>query len=228
MRFAPYLFCLGLAALAPFACSSTTTTATAVVRPQLVAVDPADFLGAVPCVAPPDDDSVDADTDVDCGAKSDPSAAQSYVATLFDVTPAADGGVPDPGTPLASSPPTSCRIPVTFAFVVAGHRYLAEVDAYREDRRCLTPISAGSRLQSDANGARAVAPWVATCGGYPPSPVVEAGTESAGAGGADDDAVRPPGVVSYAAITQTPHDCGVGLCALRGQSSASAPLCPAP
>ncbi len=207
MRFAPYFVCLGLGSLALMACSSSTTTATTVVRPQLVAVDPDDFLGGVRC-APP----LAGDSDASPDAVFDPDAARSYVATLFDVTPASDGGVPDPGTPLASAPPTTCLKPVTFSYVVAGHRYLAEVDAYDQSPEELTPISAGSRLLFNVDGTRAVARWVATCGGYPPSPFVEAGTEAAGAAGSADAAeARPPGVVSYATITQTPHDCGLGL-----------------
>jgi len=206
MRFAPYLVCVGLAVLAPFACSSTPTTSIAVVRPELVAVDPKDFLGEIPCQAPRGPDS-DADASVD--APRNPEAAHSYVATLFDVTPAADGGVPDPGTPLASSRPTTCQQQVTFAFVVPGRRYVAEIDAYGEDPNELIPISEGSRLMADASGARLVPRWAATCGGYPASPSTEAGAE-AGASSNDADQ-RPPGVVSYASITQTPHDCGPGL-----------------
>jgi hypothetical protein len=203
---------LGLASLASLACSSTPTTTTAVARPQLVAVDPDDFLGDIPCIPTP--------VKVDAGDAAvidpdDPDAARSYVATLFDVTPDIDGGVPDPGTPLASSPPTTCTQPVTFSFVVAGRRYLAEVDAYDQKPTELTPISAGSRLLFAADGARALPRWTATCGGYPPSFPAEAGTEAgaeAGAAGTSDETARPPGVVSYASITQTPHDCGAGLC----------------
>jgi hypothetical protein len=202
MRFAPHLVCLGLALISPFACSSTPTTATKIVRPQLVAVDPADFLGSVHCGAPFEGDEP--------AVNPDPDAARSYVATLFDVTPDADGGVPNPGIPLASSPPTTCLQQVTFSFVTAGHRYVAEVDAYVERPEDLTPISPGSRLVSNPDGSRAIPRWLATCGTYPPSPAVEAGTDSAGAPGTDDES-RPPGVVSYTTITQIPHDCGPGL-----------------
>jgi hypothetical protein len=205
MRFAPYLFCLGLALAAPFACSSSSTTTTAVVRPELVAVDPKDFLGSVPCQAPR---VVTSDTAAEVLPR-DPNAAHSYVATLFDVTPAADGAVPDAGTPLASSPPTTCLQPVTFAFVVAGRRYLAQVDAYREDPDELTPIAPGSRLVTNAQGTRVVPSWAATCDDYPPSRPLDAGVDSAGAASAQD--AGPPGVVSYATITRTPHECGQGL-----------------
>jgi len=202
MRFAPYVFCSGLALLALLACGSSASTTTVVVRPELIAVDPDDFLGSVRCASAVADDAGAVD--------SDPDAARSYVATLFDVTPTADGGVPDPGTPLASSLPTTCQAPVTFSYVVTGHRYLAEVDAYRERPDELTPISAGSRLLSNASGTRVVAGWVATCGAYPPSP--EAGTESGGAPGTSDG-TRPAGVIAYDSITQTPHNCSVGLLA---------------
>ena len=222
MRLRPYLLCLALGSLSTLACSSEPTATTAVVRPQLVAVDPADFLGTIGCApAPESAGGSGGAVNLPCQPDKDPDpkVARSYVATLFDVTPEADGGVPNPGTPLASSPPTTCLKPVTFSFVVTGHRYLAEVDAYHERPECLTPISAGSRLLSDPQGARVVPRWVATCGGYPPSPL-DAGTESGGAPGTSDAGTsdagtgqggRPPGVVSYAALTQTPHACDQGL-----------------
>ena len=206
MRFAPSLVCVGLVSLALFACGSTPSTATAVARPQLVAVDPDDILGSVRCAPPLEDVSADAVVDL--------TAARSYVATLFDVTPTSDGGTPDPGIPLASSPPTTCLMPVTFSFVVTGHRYVAEVDAYHQRPDDLTPISPGSRLMFNAEGTRALPGWAFTCGGYPPSPYVEAGAESPDAGAESPDAgpgERPPGVVSYASITQTPHNCKPGL-----------------
>ena len=103
MRFAPHLLCLGLALVATFACSSTPTTTTKIVRPQLVAVDPADFLLSVRCVPVLDPNAAvpDSNAGADGLAADDPNAARSYVATLFDVTPTSDGGTPDPGTPLA-------------------------------------------------------------------------------------------------------------------------------
>ena len=217
MRFAPSLLSLGLVSLALFSCSSTPTTATTVVRPQLVAVDPDDFLGTlVHCIAPTPEGEGSGGAGAGEPDANAANAVHSYVATLFDVTPDADGGVPYPGTPLASSPPTPCTQPVTFSYVVAGHRYVAEVDAYQKRPQDLTPISEGSRLLFNSDGTRALPGWAATCGGYPPSPYAEAGTESgggAGTGEADAGAAggRPPGVVSYASITQTPHDCGAGL-----------------
>ena len=200
MRFAPYLvgLCLGLEL---FACSSTSSTTTTIVRPELIAVSPDDFLGGYAC-------------------GDGPADVHSYVATLFDVTPAADGTVPNPGTALPSSLPTPCTQPVTFSStptlttVIANHRYLAVVDAYTVNAADLTPAGPGSREMNSTPT------WQATCGGYPPSPAPDAGADaapesdpgSAGAAGAPNSAdAAPPGVLSYAALTQTPHNCGVGL-----------------
>ena len=212
MRLRPFSLCLGLALLAPFACNDTATTAPAVVRPQLVAVAPVDFLGSVRC-APPlqGEGGAGGDAGVDSALELDPDAARTYVATLYDVTPAADGSVPNPGTPLASSPPTTCLLQVTFSEVVDHHSYVAEVDAYPQRPEELKPTSPGSRLLLSADGSSVAPRWVATCGGYPASPYVEPGTESAGAAGSAADDARPTGVVSYLDITRTPHDCGAGL-----------------
>jgi hypothetical protein len=108
MRNVPYFlgFSLGIVALG---CSSSATDTTTIARPELVAVSPDDFLGELRC---------------------GDGQVLSYVATLFDVTPGSDGGVPEPGFQLASSPPTSCLLPVTFSDVITDHRYLAQVDAY--------------------------------------------------------------------------------------------------
>jgi len=222
MRFAPSLFCLGLVgALAPFACSSNPDTTIVVVRPELLAVDPADFMGSVPCEAARPEPGASGASGAGGAAPApprDPNAAHSYIATLFDVTPDIDGGVPNPGVPLASSVPTSCQQKATFSFVVVNHRYVAEIDAYHEDPKELNAISPGSRLVNDASGTRITPAWVATCGGYPPSPY-DGGAGTGAGGGADNVGGgsgtngRPPGVVSYTTITQTPHDCGPGLAA---------------
>jgi len=229
MRFAPYLVGLGLAVLTPLACGTSTGTTTAVVRPQLVAVDPDDFMGHVVC-EPPAEPPPDPDTGAAGAAGADsgtyvpptrnPKAVHSYVATLFDVTPDADGGIPNPGVPLASSPPTTCAQQVTFAFVVDGRRYVAEIDAYHEEPNELFAITPGSRLVSHADGSRALPGWnVAVCGGYSPSPSSDAGAGTGGTSGSDGSGGaasgsggsagggRPPGVISFASITQTPHNC---------------------
>jgi hypothetical protein len=113
MRLAPHLFALTLGPVL-LACSSTPATTVTIARPQLVAVGPQDFLGTQ-----------------QCGDK--PGMVGSYVATLYDVTPASDGGtLPDFPFPLPSSPPTSCFFPVTFSYVLVEHRYRALIEAYEQ------------------------------------------------------------------------------------------------
>ena len=184
MRFVPHLFGFSMV-FGSLACGSNSSTTTAIVRPELVAVDPVDFLGAVPCT---------------------PGAAQSYVATLLDVTPDANDKLPDSPFQLPSAPPTKCTQPVTFSFVVLGHRYLAQVDAYNVAPEQLTPLEPGSRLQLDSEGRRVNPRWQTLCGGYPISPGPDAGIDAG-----PEAAAGLPGVLSYSQQTQTPHDCGKGL-----------------
>jgi hypothetical protein len=205
MRHVVYFLGLSLGALA-LGCSSSTTDTTVIVRPELVAVSPDDFLGALPA--------------------ADAAQVQSYVATLFDMSLGSDGGVMN--FQLASSPATSSLLPVTFAFVVTSHRYLAEVDAYTQASQAdpnnpqapyIAPSAPGGRLQFDQNGKRVAAAWHVTCGGYAATPgdggsyggagsVDEVVPADAGAAGATD---FPPGVLTYDGITQTTHHCVVGL-----------------
>jgi hypothetical protein len=227
MRLAPHIFALSLGPVL-LACSSSTATTVAIARPQLVAVDPQDFLGTLQC----------ADTQ-----DRAPGLVRSYVATLYDVTPASDGSsLPEFGFPLPSSPPTSCFFPVTFSYVLVDHRYRALVEAYDRfadtgdtasgaadadadaaadggdggvDLTRIMPVSVGGRLQEDGTLAPVPPRWTATCGGYLPT-VTEAGVPDAAAyittadkQDAGDAAI--PGVISYDAITQTVHNCGKGL-----------------
>jgi hypothetical protein len=150
----------------------------------------------------------------------------SYVATLFDVTTTSDGGTtPEYGFPLPSSPATSCRFPVTFSFVTAGHRYRAEIDGYDRlpqssaedmDPTHLKAVSLGGRVQEDGSGH--VAPrWRAACSGYPPTLDLDAGADAGDAGtdaGNVGDAA-PPGVISYDTLTSTVHNCPGGLQPLK-------------
>jgi hypothetical protein len=214
MRHVLYFFGLSLGAAA-LGCSSSTAATTAIPRPQLVAISPDDFVNEL--------------------SAADAKLMHSYVATLFDVTPAADGSVPNPGFQLASSPPTLPSLPVTFSFVITNHAYLAQVDAYEAappegpdggaagspdsgGTTHIAPASEGGRLQFDeTNGAYMAPRWVFTCGGYPPTP--DAGSfggaaamgEDFPAGAAGDDGAFPPGLIAYDGITQTIHDCRLGL-----------------
>ncbi len=228
MRFAPYF--LGLCAtLASLACSSGSSTVTTIVRPQLVGVDPDDFLGAVRCVG---SGGQGGDGGEGNAVVVGPGEIRSYVATLTDVTRngsagtsgyLVSGGLDADGkdTPfqLASSLPTTCLDPVTFSYVVTNHSYTAHVDAYTEAPQELTPFALGSALMLSASGARLTPKWTANCGGYPPSPGGGAGGTSGaagapaggagGTGGASE--LGGFGVVAYDTLTQTPHDCGSGL-----------------
>ncbi|MEP7052737.1 MAG: hypothetical protein ABJB12_20380 [Pseudomonadota bacterium] len=223
----------GLFVLAGLGCSSSSTSTNTILRPELVAVSPEDFLGTLTC-------------------GKQPGQVQSYVATLFDVTPAEDGSVPDAAVQLPSSPPTSCLSPVTFAHVVTSHRYIAQVDAYdhpspadaatapdltgsvgeagaggatslgnvaaAEGASAISPTAPGSRLVQDPDGVRVTARWTFTCGGYAPARIDGGANTYGGAGsvsegdtgeaGADNPLV---GVLTYDNLTQTVHDCRAGL-----------------
>lgn len=223
MRFASYSLALS-AGLGLLGCSSSSAPTTSIVRPQLLAVLPEDFLGPVRCS--PDFGSMgDAGSGDDGGSSANepqPSVAgeptaRSYVATLSDVTPKDDGSIVP--FDLASSPPTRCTQPVTFSFLITNHDYVAHVEAYTESAEALTPYGAGSPLLVDANGQRVRPRWSADCRAYPPSPAAGgaggAGGSSAGGAGAGAGGTLAqggtPGVQIFDTVTQTPHDCGVGL-----------------
>ena len=221
MRFAPYslALCAGLGLLA---CSSSSATTTAIVRPQLLSVLPEDFLGSVLCR--PDDGSVadggeggqsETGAPVASGASGEP-VAKSYVATLTDVSATEDGGIVD--FVLASSRPTRCTQAVTFSYLVTYHQYIAHIDAYTENAEELTPFADGSPLLLDADGNRVSARWSADCGGYPPSPAGGGGgSDGVGGGGAGGTAGKAgtPGVFVFDTVTQSPHACGTGLAPLE-------------
>jgi hypothetical protein len=131
-------------------CSSSSVAQSAVTHPTMVKLDPSTFLGGVPC-------------------SDEAGGMRRYVATLFDITEAADGGAGgadsgpgpaegsagNPGFPLPSSLPTPCLAAVGFGFVVDGRRYRAEVDGY--DRDDIEPRGAGTRQMVDV-ASRAVVP----------------------------------------------------------------------
>jgi hypothetical protein len=210
MRLLSLAFALSLGS-SLLGCSSTSTTTT-IVRPELVQVDPADFLDTLKC-----------------GSGAD--MVGSYVATLFDVTLDANGHpLPETNFPLPSSPPTSCDFPVTFSLVLAEHSYRAEIDAYDRlpqtgdsdsDLTHIHAVSLGGRLQEDGTMAHVAPRWKATCGGFPATDAdggfgfgpdasgVRNPVEVSDAGDAGDAAL--PGVVSYDTITTSVHNCPSGL-----------------
>lgn len=142
--------------------------------PTQLVVDPAEFLGAVPCTAT-------------VGAAETEGALSTYQATLVDVTE----GLNEPFV-LPSSEVVSCGSAVSFHFVEPGHTYIAQISGFsRSDVQALSP---GVSIVVDDEG-RSVAPrWSTTCwgrddldysalqslGGAPGDP----GLASAGAGGA--------------------------------------------
>jgi hypothetical protein len=174
-----------------------------------VQVSPDDFLGAQVC-------------------GTGGGQVQSYVATLFDVTPSSSGVVPKPGFQLPSSPAIDCTLPVTFANVFLDHVYLAEIDGYNRPTSDLIATAPGARIQlgnnkSDPDYRKRVPPsWTAECGQYPQSLVVDGGSYVPVGGGPTATDIRADeagaggeggltGVESYDQITQVPHNCGKGL-----------------
>jgi hypothetical protein len=139
-----------------------------------IVVDPAEFLGDVPCFPAFGD-----------AALAGGGAMRRYVATLVSVHA---GGALDAGAvELPSSPPTRCSDSVSFQRVVDGTAYVAEIDGYDVDT--IRPLGsdgiAGSRVMVDDQN-RFVAPrWQTTCGvsvkeAEPPPAPRDAGTPDAG------------------------------------------------
>lgn len=124
----------------PLACSSSSGESTEP-SPTLVTVAPSTFGQGVLC-------------------GDFPGAWRTYVATLTDVT--------DPAKPfvLASSNPVACAMPVSFAWVVPGNKYTAEIDGYdRGDLVSYGGPSSGSRHMVDPATGEDVPPrWKARCG----------------------------------------------------------------
>lgn len=94
-----------------------------------IAVDPQYFLGDVPCA----------------GSEG---AMRSYVATLTDRS------IPGVTFVLPSSPPTSCSDRIVFRYVVYGHEYSAEIDAYEQAPDALVPFGNEPALGDDGNPVR--------------------------------------------------------------------------
>lgn len=138
---------LPLAAVA-FGCS-VSGGAAGPTTPTLIAVSALEFAGDVPC------------TDA-------PGAMRSYVVTLFDL-----GSAEEPQEPFAlpssvvrqsdgGFAPVRCESATAFSFVIPGHRYDAEIEAY--DRTDLHALGAGSRHMLDASGSYVPPRWTTTCG----------------------------------------------------------------
>jgi hypothetical protein len=161
-------------------CSQTGTSTTLIPATALM-VDPSQFLGKIRC-------------------GSGPSAMQTYVATVVDVsgfvhsvsipaTTRLEGGFET--LPLPSSGPTSCFQSVLFERIAIGRQYAAEIDGY--DRSDLQAIAPGSRVMVDPATKAYVPPrWRTTCNSHWSDPKrgrtvpLEAGArEDAGDAGVD-------------------------------------------
>ncbi|MCA9633709.1 MAG: hypothetical protein KC766_38925, partial [Myxococcales bacterium] len=136
------LACALVGGLTAAGCFDTGSSVAGKSAPTLVGVDPADFLGDLPCV--------DAE-----------GAPRTYVVTLHGEDPEADASTPQ-AFDHPSSPPASCSRIVTFGYVIPGNRYTAEIDVYETDQ--LTPLASGSRVMLDANGNRVSKSWSTQCG----------------------------------------------------------------
>lgn len=142
---AAYLLVAG--AVAP-ACADSTGEVGEGLTPTAVGVDPALFLGAVPC-------------------SSTRGGLETYVATLRDVT--------DPLRPftLPSSPPTPCSQIAAFRYVVPGHVYVAAIDGYDKGLAGeLVPLggpgSGSRRMVLHDDPSAIVSPrWESACGADP-------------------------------------------------------------
>jgi hypothetical protein len=116
--------------------------------PTLVAVAPQDFAGEVPCT-------------------NAAGAMRRYVATMFDL-----GTTDEPNAPITLPSgvvnsgngyvPMSCLQATAFSFVIPGHLYDADIDAY--DRDDLVAVGPGSRHLMDPAGNYVPPRWTTSCG----------------------------------------------------------------
>ncbi|MBM4364182.1 MAG: hypothetical protein FJ104_16000, partial [Deltaproteobacteria bacterium] len=162
-----------------------------------VRVDPAAFRGDLPC-----GDGV--------------GAFQVYVATLLDASDQHPlfGPTDAAAFELPSSPPTPCRLPVSFERVAPLRAYRAEIRAW--DRADLVPLAAGSPVLVDPQTGEAVPPrWETTCGAYPSSTPTDGGprdaalADASSASTSDASALAVPPYVAGDCLRESPADGGV-------------------
>jgi hypothetical protein len=143
------------ALFATAACTGTGATVTVPLPATAIVVDPAEFLGNVPCFP------VFAGTSPSVGA----GAMRRYVATLRTVHAGGALGL-DAGVELPSSPPTRCSDRVSFQRVVDGTAYVAEIDGYDVDD--IKPLGtdgvSGSRVMVDRQNRFVRPRWQTSCG----------------------------------------------------------------
>jgi hypothetical protein len=109
-----------------------------------ISLQPAQFLGDVPCL--------DA-----------PGALRRYVATLIDVSHYGEAGPPPGDFVIPSVGPVPCHQGVEFHRIEEGHQYVAEIEGY--DRKDIVALQVGSRIMVDSATGAVVSPrWTASCG----------------------------------------------------------------
>ncbi|MBN2194137.1 MAG: hypothetical protein JW751_15075 [Polyangiaceae bacterium] len=173
----PHLAWTALLALLAVACPDDTEQAE-VERATLVAIDP-DLLPGVACTDAPGALRTYVATIADTtpfreaqGVSSQVCDVQTSVIVVDDNDRGAGGAEGGsslvvgatvcPWVGLPSSGPVPCELPVSFGFVVPGHRYLARVDGY--DRHDLIPFAEGHPDLVDPDTGEYVAPrWVWLC-----------------------------------------------------------------
>ncbi len=210
----------GLAAAITWSCTDSGNTEVETPLPTAIIVQPIDFRGVLPCSTT---------------GTTEAGKIGSYQATLIDVTEGLPSGS---GTfTLPSSNIVPCEQAVVFMFVVPGHRYIAQVDAF--ERRDLKARSPGLRQvvassePSDGTGQSIPPTWTTTCYGSAESlDAVSgggAGGAGGGAGGAGGDASLGGGGLGGSGTTS------IGVMALqnaqlpvRGCEELAAPLTLAP
>lgn len=144
--------------MAGTACQDNTTLITGEAAPTAISVDPALFLGGVPCLPAP-------------------GSLTYYVATLYDSYETRNG---TQEFALPSSGPVPCNERVQFEWVVPGRQYVADIQAY--DQTGLRPLVPGSPVLVGDDGQIVEPRWTSCCGRphcgpSAASPAVDAGTE---------------------------------------------------
>lgn len=177
-------------------CAGTGSVISVPLPTTAIVVDPADFMGNVPCLPAE-------------------GAMRRYVATLTSVH--AGGAIDAGAVALPSSPPVSCAQTVSFQRVVDGTEYVADIDGYDIDD--IRPLGSadggpsGSRVMVDGQGHYVAPRWTTSCGkqqlvevGEPrdAAPADGSGARDAGGSAGPSDA-RPDsldtGVVPYGRCT---------------------------
>ena len=199
---APMKRLLGLAAvsLSLTGCGDSGAGGSGRAPATAISLQPAQFLGNVPCL--------DA-----------PGALRRYVATLIDVSDYREAGPPPGDFVIPSVGPVPCHQGVEFHQIEEGHQYEAEIEGY--DREDIVALQVGSRIMVDAATGAVVAPrWTASCGrgfageersdggtaeaGMPPTGIGEGGTPDGGTVDASSPDAAGPVSMDAAPLVDAP------------------------